>query len=101
MPITETDRAESLLVSAFHLFSENGIAGVNMDAIAHHAGVTKGSLYHHYTSKKEVILGPCDFYYARWKQNTLGEINGLEDPLAKLEAAVRFSVRSCLLDRAN
>lgn len=72
-----------------------------MDAIAHHAGVTKGSLYHHFTSKKQVILGACDFYYARWQRNTLGEISGFEDPLARLEAAIWFSVRSCLLDRSN
>lgn len=101
MSTTETDRAKSLLESAFHLFSEQGISGVNMDAIAHHAGVTKGSLYHHFSSKKQVILGACDFYYGRWKQNTLGEIKDLASPLEQLEAAVRFSVRSCLLDRPN
>ena len=45
-------KPDELAAAAFALFSTRGIAGVNMDEIAAGAGVTKGSLYWHYASKK-------------------------------------------------
>ncbi len=72
-----------------------------MDDIAAAAGVTKGSLYWHYSSKKEVVLAACEHYYARWR-SAMGGLTGSDAPaIAQLGAAVAFSVRSCLTDDAN
>ena len=97
----EPEKAEKLLACAFKLFSERGIAKVNIDAIAAEAGVTKGSVYHHFKSKKEIILGACAHYYSTWQKNTYREILKGQTALEKLEMAIRFSVRSCLLDSKN
>ncbi len=97
----DPEKAEQLVSCAFGLFSERGIAGVNMDAIAAKAGVTKGSLYWHFNSKKDVILAACLHYYRTWRQNMSEELRQEISPIRRLERAIRFSVRSCLLDEKN
>ena len=87
--------------AAFELFARRGINNVNLDEVAAHAGVTKGSLYWHYKSKKEVVLAACAYYYRRWQQRAHAEIALDNDPLGQLERVLRFSVQSCLFDRAN
>lgn len=92
---------ETLAVAAFQLFATRGIDEVSMDDIAAAVGVTKGSLYWHYASKKEIILASCGQYYARWRVEMLAAIEAAASPLEKLHAAIELSVRSCLLDETN
>jgi AcrR family transcriptional regulator len=101
MPVFAPQMRAKLAESAFELFSRKGIRNVNLDEVAAHAGVTKGSLYWHYKSKKEVILAACAFYYRRWQQRAHAEIGLDNDPLTQLERVLRYSVQSCLFDRAN
>lgn len=96
-----TAKADELARAAFTLFSTRGIAGVNMDQIAAGAMVTKGSLYWHYSSKKEVILATCSLYYRQWRSDIAAATASATSDVARLRAAVAYSVRSCLLDDAN
>lgn len=90
-----------LAQSAFELFADRGFAKVNLDQIAAHAGVTKGSLYWHYTSKHELLLAACNLYYRQWHAAVQTALAPLTDPLARLRAALAFSVHSCVMDRQN
>jgi len=90
-----------LAESAFVLFSREGIRNVNLDAIASHAGVTKGSLYWHFKSKQEVIQAACAHYYRTYQRRLHKEMARFKDPMARLERAIRVSVRTCLMDREN
>lgn len=101
MPVYAPQMRMKLAKSAFELFAKQGIKNVNLDEVAARAGVTKGSLYWHYKSKKEVILAACAYYYRRWQRRARAEIALDNDPLKQLERVVRYSVRSCLFDRAN
>jgi len=101
MPVYAPQMRTKLARSAFQLFSNRGIRNVNLDEVAAHAGVTKGSLYWHYKSKKEVILAACDYYYRRWQRRAHAEIANGADPMDQLRRVLRFSVQSCLFDRAN
>ena len=74
MPVLAPQMRGKLAKSAFELFAQRGIKNVNLDEVAAHAGVTKGSLYWHYKSKKEVILAACAYYYRRWQQRAHAEI---------------------------
>lgn len=94
-------KADQLVDCAFMLFSQRGIAKVNMDAIAAEALVTKGSLYHHFKSKKEVILAACNRYYHSWQRAVARELLEAGTADEKLELAIRYSVRSCLIDSRN
>ena len=101
MPVLAPQMRGKLAKSAFELFAQRGIKNVNLDEVAAHAGVTKGSLYWHYKSKKEVILAACAYYYRRWQQRAHAEIARDNDPLGQLERVLRFGVQSCLFDRDN
>jgi AcrR family transcriptional regulator len=101
MPVFAPQMRAKLAESAFELFAQQGIKNVNLDQVAAQAGVTKGSLYWHYKSKKEVVLAACAFYYRRWQQRAHAEISLDSNPLRQLERVLRYSVQSCLFDRAN
>ncbi len=101
MPVLAPQMRGKLAKSAFELFAQQGIKNVNLDAVAAQAGVTKGSLYWHYKSKKEVILAACAYYYRRWQQRAHAEIARDSDPLGQLERVLRFGVQSCLFERDN
>ena len=68
MPVLAPQMRNKLAKSAFELFASKGIRNVSLDEVAAHADVTKGSLYWHYKSKKEIVLAACDYYYRRWQQ---------------------------------
>ncbi len=86
---------------AFDLFAQRGIDRVKMDDIAAGAGVTKGSLYWHYKSKREVIAAACRHYYQQWHRQMDHELANLRSPAKKLRQAVESSVRTCLIDEGN
>ena len=46
---------EQIVVAATRLFYGEGIKAVSMDAVAEKAGVTKKTLYYHFTSKDELV----------------------------------------------
>ena len=92
---------EELAQSALDLFAERGIRAVTLDAIAARVGVTKGSLYWHYQSKKEVILAAAGVYYRDWLQRAHAEIAATKDPLEQIRRVWRMSVEMCLFDRAK
>ena len=101
MPVFAPQMRAKLAESAFGLFARKGIKQVSLDEVAADAGVTKGSLYWHYKSKKELVLAACAFYYRRWQQSAHAEIAQADNPLGQLERALRYSVQSCLFDRKN
>jgi AcrR family transcriptional regulator len=47
---------EALVDSACACFFESGFAATSLDHVAHRARVTKGAIYHHFTSKRELFL---------------------------------------------
>lgn len=56
---TQTERRErtrsALLEAAASVFAERGYHGATLDAIAERAGLSKGSVYHHFASKHELF----------------------------------------------
>jgi len=101
MPVLAPRMPGKLAKAAFELFSERGVRHVNLDAIAARAGVTKGSLYHHYGSKKELVLAGCRHYYQQWHQHTQAQIASLTKPLERLATVLSSSVRTCVIDEKN
>lgn len=90
-----------LAASAFALFAEKGFDGVNLDQVAAHAGVTKGSLYWHFNSKRELIHAACTHYYRTYQRRINEALATLQDPGQRLEHTLRVAVRTCLMDEAN
>jgi len=54
-PPAVTDRYSAILQAAERLFGEKGYRGVSIDEIANEAGVSKGLVFYHFTSKKALV----------------------------------------------
>ena len=55
MPRSSTDTRERILQAAYELFYAKGFARVGVDAVAEKAGLTKRTLYYHFTSKDDLL----------------------------------------------
>ena len=49
-------RREEIFEAAVSLFNRNGYHDTSIDDIAHAAGISKGGIYHHFKSKKELFI---------------------------------------------
>jgi len=79
MPRQGDSTREQIVVAATRLFYGEGIRAVSMDAVAEKAGVTKKTLYYHFTSKDELVAEtiaardqPTLELYMRWFAETDG-----------------------------
>ncbi len=99
MPVLAPHMREELARAAFELFSERGIGGVTLDEVAARAGVTKGSLYWHFKSKKDLVLAAAQIYYRTWLELAHAEAATTQDPLEQVRRLWRMSINRCLFDR--
>lgn len=53
--LPKENRIEFIIKSAVSVFTENGYENTTMEKIAVEAGVSKGGLYHHFSSKDEIF----------------------------------------------
>jgi AcrR family transcriptional regulator len=61
---------EALLDSASACFFESGFAATSLDHVAHRARVTKGAIYHHFASKRELFLAVLE----RQQEHSVGSV---------------------------
>jgi AcrR family transcriptional regulator len=101
MPVFAPERPSHLAASAFELFARDGIKNVNLDRIASHAGVTKGSLYWHYDSKHDLLKAACQHYYRTYLATIRKTAAQTRDPRKRLARVLEMSVRTCLVDEKN
>lgn len=50
-----SNRKEEILIAALNLFARDGYEAVSVSQIAGELGMTKGALYRHYKSKKDIF----------------------------------------------
>jgi AcrR family transcriptional regulator len=63
---TRPDPRERILNTAYDLFAQRGIRGVGVDEVIERAGVAKATLYRHFPSKDELVLGFLEERERRW-----------------------------------
>ncbi|KMO83459.1 TetR family transcriptional regulator [Mycobacterium sp. BK558] len=75
-------RRDELLSLAATMFAERGLRATTVRDIADSAGILSGSLYHHFSSKEEmvdeVLRGFLDWLFERYRQIVETEPNPLE-----------------------
>jgi AcrR family transcriptional regulator len=102
----ETRRAQ-ILEAAITCFADTGYYGTSIDDIAARAGLSKGAIYHHFQSKREILLYLFEEWsadlLARWRsigersdplealsQDTLEALNLVEDIVPLSRAGLEF-----------
>ena len=76
---------DKILNSAHKLFYERGFNGTSIDDILKDAGLNKGSLYHLFKGKKEVLLAVIEEKIAYNLEQKYKDIVTVEQPLKYLE----------------
>lgn len=59
------DRPRELLDAALAVFAERGYRTTTLDQVAEAAGVTKGTIYHYFSTKEELLLRAIEHYQDR------------------------------------
>jgi len=97
MPRPPTAVRARIIEAASQLFYREGIGGVSVDAVAERAGVTKRTVYNHFTSKDELVAAYLDgrdqpnlVLMARWFREADGQ---LADKVAAIFAQLAQAAR--------
>jgi len=90
---SSTKRA--LIESAAELFTERGYAGTSLDEVVAAARVTKGALYHHFTSKLDLF----ESVFLQVQRDATDEIKaaftGIKDPWERAESGLSTFLEVC------
>lgn len=98
-PAVASDMRQHILTCAARLFRKLGYAAVSLRDVASEAGVTTGSLYHHFGSKEDLVLALLEQGYEqilRVVQAALETAQAKSDARASMLAALTAHLR-CLL----
>jgi TetR/AcrR family transcriptional regulator, transcriptional repressor for nem operon len=71
------------------LLNQKGYAGCSLQDIMAAAGVEKGGIYRHFASKQELALATFDFAWAEVYRSRTHGLEGIDDPLLRIEAFIR------------
>jgi AcrR family transcriptional regulator len=82
-----------LIAIATRMFAERGYEDTSIEAVLREAGVSRGSLYHHFASKEalfEAVVKEIDVFIAA---ETMSAAGGADGPVAALRAAFLAWIR--------
>ncbi len=88
-----------LLVKAARLFREKGYSASTTRELAQALGIQKASLYHHISSKEDLLYSLCVESLARTREAVETAIAGIDDPLDRVRRLVLAHVGNMLGDR--
>lgn len=78
----------ALLDSAAACFMESGFAATSLDAVARRARVTKGAIYHHFASKRDLFMAVLERQEEISSRRTLEAGSAETDPWSGIVAAL-------------
>lgn len=87
MPIQKTD-AQSIVKVALNLFLEKGYHKTSMNDLAKETGLLKGSLYHHFPSKEDLMKAVIQSLHDYYKREIFTIPTLLIQPLHKVKALI-------------
>jgi AcrR family transcriptional regulator len=87
-------QVQTFVAIGARLFHERGYLGASVDDIVAAAGVTKGSFYHHFESKADLLYRIHDLFISHELDEGERILATLEPPDAKLRMLIRSLVRS-------
>ncbi len=82
-----------LLDVARALFVQHGYDATSIELVLERASISRGALYHHFSSKRDLFEAVLDDVEGRLAQATLQAAAGLDDPLAMVRAGCHAFLR--------
>lgn len=89
IPLARTD----WLNAAIEVLGEGGIAAVSIVQLANVLGVTRGSFYHHFTDREDLLRAILDYWEERWTVDIREQVNSQQLPPADMLRALVRSIR--------
>ncbi|MHB0884889.1 MAG: TetR/AcrR family transcriptional regulator [Bacillota bacterium] len=86
-------KSEEILTAAIRLFQEKGYHATSMQDIADAVGLQKGSLYHHISSKEELLAWIVARALARYVEELQGIVESGRPARERLKEAVQNHIR--------
>lgn len=81
-----SDARERLVEAAINLIWQTSYGAVGVDAICEEAGVKKGSFYHFFASKEELVVAALDAHWAARREVFDRIFSSSIDPIARFRA---------------
>jgi AcrR family transcriptional regulator len=82
-----------LIVIATRLFADRGYEDTSIEAVLREAGVSRGSLYHHFASKEALFEAVAEDVETSVGAQTLAAASGSDGPVAALRAGFLAWIR--------
>jgi AcrR family transcriptional regulator len=82
-----------LVAIATRMFAEHGYEDTSIEAVLREAGVSRGSLYHHFASKEALFEAAAEAVETSVGEQALAAASGLEDPVALLRSGFLAWIR--------
>jgi len=80
--------------AGIELLAEAGIGAVSIEQLAARLDVTRGSFYHHFSDRDDLLRGMLDYWAQRWTYDVRDQVAALHlDPATSLLALMR-AIRS-------
>lgn len=92
MPDNGRPRKQLILKAAASLFREKGYLASNLRELAKRAGIQGGSIYHHFSSKQEILFQVMDNTMTDMIERLSATLAPLDDPAERLRQTVRFHI---------
>lgn len=77
-----------ILAEGAELFARAGFAATSVDQIASAAGVTKGALYHHFSSKEEILRVLYEEYFQARIERCSSLVEASSEPFEQMSALI-------------
>ena len=92
--VVDTVRRDRITAAAARLFAERGIAATTVRMIGDEVGVLSGSLYHHFSSKEEMVDAIIARYFEELLERYKAVLAEFDAPRDRLAELTRESFRS-------
>jgi len=90
--IQPKDTANRILIQAMRIFLEKGYHGTSIDDITRAAGLTKGALYWHFSSKEDLLKRIVEEFERRFLDGLIQAVKDAQgDILDKMEKFFRYN----------
>jgi AcrR family transcriptional regulator len=98
--LTNADTRTRVLDAAIRIFAKHGYAGATLDQVAAEAGLTKGAVYWHFSSKTDLYLAICERNLALQGQLIPRQAESIlrsDNPVSALADWLRSQLENCMV----